>query len=143
MGTGPADQLALVRDQDESPAGVGDDLLPQQRPTAPLEAVDGRVDLVGTVDGEVERTVDTVSDRDSAGLGLGAALQRRDDRPHLEAVAHFPGQPLDEVARRAPGPQPDDAAGLDQLEGALRGGLLLSLGFGWRGCHLIDRADVR
>jgi len=50
----PADQLGFVGDQDESPAGVGDDLLSQQRPAAPLDAVDGRVDLVGPVDGQVE-----------------------------------------------------------------------------------------
>src|SRR6202165_2079650 len=109
----PAHQLALVRDQHESPAGMGDDLLSKQRAASPLEAVDRRVDLVGTVDGQVERPVDCLRDRDATGLGLGPALVRGRDCTDLETVSHLLGQPLDEVAGRATGPQPDDGARLD------------------------------
>src|SRR3984893_8685021 len=135
----PAHQLALVGDEDEASAGVGDDLLSKQSPASPLEAVDRRVDLVGTVDGEVERPVDSLRDRDPTGLGEGPAFFRRRDRSDVETASHHPGQPLDEVGGGAAGPEPDDAAGLDQLDGALGGGLLLSLDFGGRGCHLVDR----
>src|ERR1700726_1474984 len=145
-GDGPApqsaDQLALVGNQDEPTAGVGHDLLAQQRAAATLDAVDGRVDLVGTVDGQVERAIDRLRDRDPAGLGLGAGFPRCDDRLYLEAAVHLAGQSLDEVAGGASGPQPDDRPRPDELEGALGGGLLLRLDFGGRGCHLRDRTDV-
>src|SRR4029077_1558788 len=74
-----AHELALVGDQDESPAGMRDDLLPQERPPAPLDAVNRRVDLVGAVDGQVERPVDFLRDRDATRLGLGPALLRGRD----------------------------------------------------------------
>ncbi len=122
---------------------MGDDLLSQQRPTPPLDAVYRRVDLVGTVDGQVERAVEFLRDRDATRLGLGPALFRGRDCPDLETISHFPRQPLDEVASGAAGAQPDDGARLDQLDGALGRGLLLRLDSGWRGCHLVDRADVR
>ncbi len=48
------DLFGSVRHDHHAARGRGDDLLPGQCPTAPLDEAELRVDLVGTVDGQVE-----------------------------------------------------------------------------------------
>jgi len=81
-------QFALVGDQDKAPAGNRDNLLAQQRTSASFEAVDGRVDLIGAVDGQIEGTIDPLGGRDLSFFGESPALRRSSNRPHLETRAN-------------------------------------------------------
>jgi len=47
--------LRLIRDDDEAPRGLLDDLLAQQRSAAAFDQAQPVVDRVGAVDGEIQR----------------------------------------------------------------------------------------
>ena len=66
----------LGGDEDDlAPRGGGDDPLPRERPAVALDEVELRVDLVGAVDRDVERSAGQLGD------GRGRAIRERRDRP--------------------------------------------------------------
>lgn len=65
-------QLGLVDDDDKAAAGTFHHLLTEQGPAAALHEVEGRVYLVGPVDGEVHHGVGVeVGEGDAGGRGAG------------------------------------------------------------------------
>src|SRR5947209_12301788 len=97
---------------------MGDDLLAQQRPTSTLDAIESGIDLVRSVNGEVERLIEVVNDFNAARLSPAMAFTGGHDRPDSQPIPHPSGQSIDEVARGASGAEPDDHPGPHEIERA-------------------------
>ena len=101
-------QLTLVHDNDLPEAGLGYDLLVEQRTTATLDQIQLGIDLVGTIDGQVYHVwwIQDNGDAQGSGLGLDRTRTRNTDDIAQPALAQeLPNAPGGDD-RRAAGAQP-------------------------------------
>ena len=124
----------FIGDDHHAGAGAGHDLLPQQRAAAALDQAEIGGDLVGAVHRQIERRrLLQGGQRHAQALGVPARRLGGRHRHDAQAGAHPLGQKLDEMPRGRAGAEPEPHAGLDEFEGARRGGTLLAFDV-HRGC---------
>ncbi len=107
------DGLARIRDHDEAVGGGGHDLLPRVGGASSLDDPAGRVDLIGTVDRDVELV--ELPERHDVQAELPSLLlgsHRRGDAEDVEAATRERRQ---EVGDRRPGAEADRHPVFDQL----------------------------
>jgi hypothetical protein len=130
VGAQPRRGLHLVHDDDLAAAGLGDDLLPQQRAAAAFDQVEVGIDLVGAVDCQVHSARQVLREQGDALLARGGGAGRRggaaDDVPQA-ALAQQGADPPDGEDRRAAGAQAHHHARLHEIDGPLGRLLLVAL----------------
>ena len=111
-------EFRLVHDHDETVRTTVDELLPRVTGPSALDEVAARIHLVGAVDGEID-VVDLVQGdlRNPVFLGQDRCLERC---RHPDDVRHFPGLPapaqlLDQQGGGRSGTEAQDHPGLDPL----------------------------
>ena len=123
----PAYDLGLIRDDDHTESGLGHHFLAKQRTTQALDEVDGGIDLVGTIDGEVQNRVG--GQRSQRNSQIPAAIrspQGGRDAHDLLQTTHTKvlGETHQEVGYGAPGTQAEDHTLAHFIEGAKGSGPL-------------------
>lgn len=119
-------QFGFVHDDDFAPAGLGDDFFVEQGAAAPLDEVELRIDLVGTIDGHVDgHRAFGVNEREAGRPGgtghLGRGGETADSGEFARGVAA--GNFADGVDGRRAGAEADDGSGFDETHGIDGGGV--------------------
>jgi hypothetical protein len=127
------DLLAGVGDDDEHARGGGDNFFIEESATAAFDEIELRVELIGTVDGDVD-LLDFVEVRErNAELGGRVACASRcGDAADFEAGFDAVTDELHGVGCGRAGAEADDLAIFDELKAGARGGFFLDfVGHGW------------
>ena len=116
------DLLGGVGDDDHAAGRGGNDLLAQQGAAAAFDQAQLAVDLVGTVDGQIEKR-QIVQRRHADAESLGLRLRRRGggDTNDLETAGNLLAEQVDELRGRRAGAEAEPHSAFDILECALRG----------------------
>ncbi len=120
------DFLAAVGDDHHAFAGIGHDLLAQQRRAAALDQPKFRIEFVGAVDRQIEfRGLVQRGQRDAGMFGEAARRLRGRDADHVETRLHPHAQEFDEMGGGRAGAEAEPHSGTDEFERGLRGRALL------------------
>src|SRR5712664_227384 len=116
------DQLRVVDHDDESLRRRRDQLLAEQRASAPLDQVELWIHLVGSINGEVDLADKLLDDRDSVFGGQLGSGARGGHAPQGHAFREQTADTLGEVPRRRAAAQAEQHSVLHELQRLFGGG---------------------